>query len=224
MPKVLGCKSKAIDGRVPTKLLNQRSSMILIQQNSKTVGPYSASEVRSMLIFQRVKRSDLFAWQGARQWLSYADFKPFLELLTDDETILYGERNLIVTQWRILSSTQMFPKDQIDNISVVIPEEIQKPKAVIWRTVFWWLAVLLFWTVVVPVAVMYINKKTPKEEGLGEVYGIRLTGAFGSEMIKDGMGLLSVDAPKRSELAEVCRILKEWKAGNLSAPALEATV
>lgn len=195
--------------------------MILIQQNSKTVGPYSASEVKNMLLLQRARQTDLFSWPDAKQWFTYASFKPFLELLKDEEVILHGDKDLIITSDRMLLKTQVFRKEEIDEISVVIPEAIQKPKADLWRNVFWWLAVILFWTVVVPVAVMYINKKTPKEEGLGEVYGVRLTGSLGSEMIKDGMGLLSVDDPKRAELAETCRILKEWKAGNLGAPCFK---
>ncbi len=195
--------------------------MILIQQNAKILGPFNPSEVKNMLLLQQVRSTDLFAWPGASLWLGHADFKPFLQLLADEETILYGDRDFIATRERLLLKTQIFRREEIEEIFLFIPEASRNANTEFTRRSLWWLAVLFSWTLVVPAAIWYINQKTPKEEGLGEVYGIRLTGSFGKEIIKDGMGLLSAEDPKRAELAELCQILKEWKAGHLSAPSYE---
>lgn len=194
--------------------------MILIQRDGKAAGPYSPKQVKELLLFQRLKKSDLFAWPQARQWLSFEAFKPFLELLENEDVILYGDGDLIATSDRLLLKTQVFYKKDIDDFAVVIPEPASNTQAEFSRRVLWWFGVAFCWTVVVPVAVWYVNQKTPKEEGLGEVYGIRLTGALGTEIIKDGMGLLPPDSPKRLELAEICTILKNWKEGTLPVPSL----
>lgn len=164
-------------------------------------GPYSIAELRQAIRDYRILSTDKVDCGGTSARLNYRNTQILLEFIEDDETLVYAENEVFITNRSLVVKEKCYDLREIHQIETLIPEppkEAENKKME--RRIYLIVSILFFWTVVVPVVAWYLSQKDTTEEGLGAVYGVKITGPFDDILLQSGLGIIDPEGEKAHNL------------------------
>ncbi|MFQ3671744.1 MAG: hypothetical protein SNJ84_09845 [Verrucomicrobiia bacterium] len=159
-------------------------------QAGELFGPFTPDQLRQRVAHYQILDEDTVIYQPGQVTLSGKTINGLGHLLRPDDTIEHVDPEVLITTTGVLSKNR-----RIDFTSVSHPELLlAKPprRRILGRLdkiAIWTIAILLVWTLVVPVTAWFLTRQSSDEQGLGSVNGIKLHGDFEEFIFCDTLGL-----------------------------------
>lgn len=159
-------------------------------QAGELFGPFSAAQLKERVSRYQILDEDTMIFQPGQITLSGKTINGLAPLLRPDDVIEHVDPEVIITTTGVIAKNR-----RVDFANVTHPELLlaQPPRRRLLgrldKIVIWTIAILLVWTLIVPVTAWFLTRQSSDEQGLGSVNGIKLHGDFEEFIFCDTLGL-----------------------------------
>lgn len=183
-----------------------------VRRDGLRSGPHTLQALRAMAVAWQLLPDDTIEFADTGQQMDAAPLLKCLRHLEPHPVLLRASPEILLTRESVVAKERVFSIRDLTRVDLLLPEPPrQKVLSRMDHTLIWTLGLLFVWTIIGPVVAWYLTRPTFKEQGLGAVHGIRLSGGFGECVVCDGLGMLREDDPRRQDLAEIAAQIEDCR-------------
>lgn len=185
-----------------------------LNRKGARTGPFTTAELRQKVADYEILSTDKIECDRTSARLNYRNTQILLNFIEDDEELVYAEDEIFITTRSLIVKEKRFPLGEVESVECLIPEPPRESAAkAMERRIYLIVSIIFFWTIIVPVVAWYLGQKNTTEEGLGAVYGVKITGPFDDVLMHSGIGIIDPEGETAAQLENLSRRVSAAVAG-----------